>query len=138
MSVHTLRNGAYKSAALLVTGAALVAATGCGSDSGGSTAQSGGGAGVVKAQTLAEKATTRPTSLGVLKPIGKPVPTGKKVAFISCGVEACEVQGDIIKQGASDLGWTGSTISTDGAPARATSRRVPSVGAVSTSRSPVT
>ena len=102
MSVHRLRNfvGA------LVLGAALVAVAGCGdSESGGSAAQ-GGGPGVAEAQTIAEKVTTRPTTLGFMKAIGKDVPTGKKVAFISCGVEACEIQGDIIKQGAADLGWT--------------------------------
>ncbi len=118
MSVHMLRKGAHKIAALLVLGTALFAATGCGSGSGGSssTTESAGGAGVAKAQTLAEKATTRPTTLGVMKPIGKPVPTGKKVVFISCGVQACEIQGNIIKQGAADLGWTASTIGTDGSP----------------------
>ena len=67
-------------------------------------------------QALAQKATARPTSIGLTTPIGKPVPTGKKVAFISCGVEACEIQGDIIKQGAADLGWTATTIGTDGSP----------------------
>ena len=71
---------------------------------------------MTEAQTLAKEATTRPTTLGTLPPIGKPVPTGKKVAFISCGVEACEIQGNIIKQGAADLGWTASTIATDGSP----------------------
>src|SRR5215216_6168971 len=102
MTIHGLRSGAYKGAALLALGAAVAAATGCGSDSGGSAAQSnGGGAGVVEAQTLAERATTRPTSIGLTKPIGKPVPAGKKVAYISCGVEACEIQGDIVKQGAA-------------------------------------
>jgi ribose transport system substrate-binding protein len=111
-----LRNGAHKGAALLVLGLALVAATGCGSNSGGSAAQSGGGAGVAEAQTLTKQATTRPTSIGLTKPIGKPVPTGKKVVFISCGVEACEIQGNIIKQGAADLGWTAETIGTDGSP----------------------
>ena len=74
------------------------------------------GPGVAKAQALAEKATTRPTSIGLTTPIGKAVPAGKKVVFISCGVEACEIQGDIIKQGAADLGWTASTIGTDGSP----------------------
>ena len=114
MSVHGLRNlvGA------LALGAALVAVAGCGDSSsgGGSAAQGGGGPGVAEALTLAEKATTRPTSIGLTTAIGKSVPTGKKVAFISCGVEACEIQGDIIKQGAADLGWTASTIGTDGSP----------------------
>ena len=71
---------------------------------------------MAEALTLAEKATTRPTSIGLTTAIGKSVPTGKKVAFISCGVEACEIQGNIIKQGAADLGWTASTIGTDGSP----------------------
>jgi ABC-type sugar transport system substrate-binding protein len=75
-----------------------------------------GGPGIAEAQTLASKATTRPTSIGLAKAIGKDVPTGKKVVFISCGVQACELQGDIIKQGAADLGWTASTIGTDGSP----------------------
>ena len=113
MSVHGLRNfvGA------LVLGAALVAVAGCGdSESSGGSAAQGGGPGVAEAQTIAEKATTRPTTLGFTKAIGKDVPAGKKVAFISCGVEACEIQGDIIKQGAADLGWTAESIGTDGSP----------------------
>ena len=113
MSVHGLRNlvGA------VVLGAALVALAGCGDSgsSGGSAAQ-GGGPGVAEAQSLAEKATTRPTSIGLETAIGKDVPAGKKVVFISCGVEACEIQGDIIKQGAADLGWTAEAIGTDGSP----------------------
>jgi ABC-type sugar transport system substrate-binding protein len=116
MSVHVLRRHARKSAALVVLGAALVA-SGCGStSSGGSPAQSSGGAGLAQARALAQKVTTRPTSIGLATPVGKSVPTGKKVVFISCGVAACEAQGNIIKQGAADLGWTASTIGTDGSP----------------------
>ena len=113
MSGHRLRKGL----ALVVLGGALVA-VGCGSDDSGSSGSSaaGGGAGVEKALSLAEKATTRPTSIGLTAAIDKDVPAGKKIAFISCGVEACEIQGDIIKQGAADLGWTASTIGTDGSP----------------------
>ena len=116
MSIHGLRNRAYKSAAFLVLGAALAAAAGCGSDASGSAASGGGGAGVADAQALAQKSTVRPENIGLSKPIGKPVPTGKKVVFISCGVAACEAQGDIIKQGAADLGWSAETIGTDGSP----------------------
>jgi ABC-type sugar transport system substrate-binding protein len=112
MSAQVLRKGA----AVLAVGAALVGAAGCGSSSGSSAAQGGGGAGVAEALKLAEQSTVRPTSIGLTKPIGKPVPTGKKVVFISCGVAACEAQGNIIKQGAADLGWTATTIGTDGSP----------------------
>ena len=113
MSAHGLRNlvGA------VVLGAALIALAGCGdSESSGGSAAQGGGPGVAEAQTLAQKATTRPTSIGLETAIGKDVPAGKKVVFISCGVEACEIQGDIIKQGAADLGWTAEAIGTDGSP----------------------
>src|ERR687898_1983556 len=117
MSLHGLRNRAHQSAAFLVLGAALVAASGCGSDSDtGSAASNGGGPGVAEAQAVAERASTRPTVLDLGQPVGKEIPTGKKVAFISCGVEACEIQGDIIKQGAADLGWTAESIGTDGSP----------------------
>ena len=116
MSNHGLR---YL-AGVLALGAAL-AASGCGGDSsggssGGSAASGSAGPGVSEAAALARKATTRPTTIGLTTPVGKPIPTGKKVVFISCGVEACEIQGDIIKQGAADLGWTASTIGTDGSP----------------------
>src|SRR5918994_4524302 len=117
MSLHGLRNRAHQSAAFLVLGAALVAASGCGSDSDtGSAASNGGGPGVAEAQAVAERASARPTSLDLGKPVGKEIPTGKKIVFISCGVEACEIQGDIIKEGAAVLGWTAETIGTDGSP----------------------
>jgi ABC-type sugar transport system substrate-binding protein len=120
MSVHVVKKHAHKGAALVVLGAALLA-SGCGSSSGGSSsgssaAQGSAGPGLDQARTLAQKVTARPTSIGAAKPIGKPVPTGKKVVFISCGVAACEAQGSIIKQGAADLGWTASMIGTDGSP----------------------
>jgi ABC-type sugar transport system substrate-binding protein len=111
-------NGLGKIVGVLALGATLGA---CGSQSnegssGSSAARGSSAAGLAKAQALAREATTRPTTVGVTTPIGKPVPAGKKVVFISCGVQACEVQGDIIKQGAADLGWTATSIGTDGSP----------------------
>jgi ABC-type sugar transport system substrate-binding protein len=119
MSLHRLsRIRAPHGAALLALGAALFAASGCGSDSGGgSTAGNGAGtAGVAEAQALVSKGSARPTSVGLTKPVGKAIPKGKKVVFISCGAQACEIQGQIVKQGAADLGWTATTIGTDGSP----------------------
>src|SRR3954451_11670872 len=110
----------HKGAALLLLGATMVTATACcssaGSSTSGSPSKTGDSAGVARAKSLAQEATTRPTTIGLDTAVGKPVPTGKKIAFISCGVQACEVQGNIIKQGAADLGWTASTINTDGSP----------------------
>src|SRR3954453_21660405 len=111
-------NGLRKLVGVLALGATLAA---CGSQSnegssGGAAAGGSSGATVAKAQALAQHVTTRPTTLGLTTAVGKPVPAGKKVVFISCGVQACEIQGDIIKQGAADLGWTATTIGTDGSP----------------------
>lgn len=108
------RQGA--AAAALVAAVAVVAA-GCGSSN---KASSGSGssapATVAKADAVVKLAESQPQKISVTTPIGKPVPTGKKLVFISCGVRACELQGDIIKQGAKDLGWTSETIGTDGSP----------------------
>ena len=52
----------------------------------------------------------------VADPISKPIPAGKKLVFVSCGVEACAVQGPIIQEAASILGWTVEQVATDGTP----------------------
>jgi ribose transport system substrate-binding protein len=115
MSVNGLRTLVGVLAAGVLVGACGSQSNG-GSSAGSAAARGSADAGVAKAQALARQATSRPTTLGLAKPIGKPVPVGKKVVFISCGVQACALQGNIIKQGAADLGWTATTISTDGSP----------------------
>jgi hypothetical protein len=113
-------------AGLATIGAALaVLAAGCGSSSSSSSASSSAGvsntagsssANVSQAQQIVAQAMKRPTAISVIKPIGKPVPTGKKIVFISCGVTQCVLQGKIVAQTAALLGWTSSTIATDGSP----------------------
>ena len=63
-----------------------------------------------------QKAPVRPTDLTVAEPIAKPIPAGKKLVFVSCGVEACAVQGPILQEAASILGWTVEQVATDGTP----------------------
>ena len=108
----------HKGAALLVVGATLAALRQQRQlDRRVAGARPAADAGVARAPDAGPPGDVRgPTTIGLARPIGKPVPTGKKIAFISCGVQACEIQGNIIKQGAADLGWTASTISTDGSP----------------------
>ena len=62
---------------------------------------------VSAAQQLLDKYSARPTAITQTTPIKKPIPTGKKITFISCGVEACAVQGPILQQGAKTLGLDG-------------------------------
>jgi ABC-type sugar transport system substrate-binding protein len=58
----------------------------------------------------------RPTEISVTTPIDKPIPTGKKITFVSCGVEACAIQGPILSAAAATLGWTVDQVATDGSP----------------------
>jgi ribose transport system substrate-binding protein len=44
------------------------------------------------------------------------VPGGKRLVFISCGVSVCQQQGQIVAQAAKALGWTSTTVNTDGTP----------------------
>jgi ribose transport system substrate-binding protein len=113
-------------AGLATVGTALaVLAAGCGSSSNSSSASSSVGpsntassssANVSQAQQMVAQAVQRPSSISVTKPIGQPVPKGKKIVFISCGVVQCELQGKIVAQTVAPLGWTSSTIATDGSP----------------------
>ncbi len=113
-----------RTAALAAVAALTMVAAGCGSSSSTTSTKSAGtstsasGANLSEAQSIVTAAEQRPTSITVAKPIGKPVPTGKKIVFISCGASVCNLQGAIVAQAAKALGWTSSTISTDGSPAQ--------------------
>ncbi len=105
--------------------AAAVAACGSSSSSSSTTASnaaatnSGSASGASSQATqIVAQASQRPSVITVTAPVGKTVPSGKKIVFISCGAAQCELQGSIIAQGAAKLGWTASTIATDGSPAQ--------------------
>ncbi len=102
--------------ALACLGAFLVA--GCGGsgdsstsgDSGspgdsGSTAEATSGK-FAEAEKKAAEYEQRPTSIGIEKPVGKPIPKGKVIDFIQCGVPACETEREILKGATDLLGWT--------------------------------
>jgi ABC-type sugar transport system substrate-binding protein len=122
-------------AGLAAVGAAVaIAGAGCGSTSSSSSPSSSSGpsgttvatnasasspsASLSQAQQAIAQYTQRPTSITVTAPVGKSIPTGKKIVFISCGASACILQGNIVKQGAALLGWKSTTIATDGSPAQ--------------------
>jgi ribose transport system substrate-binding protein len=113
-----LRRAAGVAAGTLMV--AIVAA-GCGSSSSSSSGSSAsssasGNANVTAAQQVVAQAMQRPASITVSTPVGKTVPSGKKVAFISCGVSVCQIQGQIVAKAAQALGWTTTTVTTDGTP----------------------
>jgi ribose transport system substrate-binding protein len=122
----TTASGRFRRTAVFVLiGASLaLIAAGCGSSS--SSSSSGGSAGassagsssanLSQADAIVAQASARPTAISLTTPVGKAVPTGKKVVFISCGVAVCQLQGGIVATAAKSLGWTSTTISTNGTP----------------------
>lgn len=97
-----------------------VAACGSSDDSSSSGAASSSGTSssttVSKAQAVMAEGIKRPSDITVTTPIDKPVPSGKKLVFVSCGTSSCQLQGSIIEKAAAHLGWTTNTIATDGSP----------------------
>jgi ribose transport system substrate-binding protein len=80
------------------------------------TAAGGGAANSSDPKAVVDKYLQRPTSIDLKTPVGKPVPTGLKLYFISCGVEFCAAEADVIKQAADILGWSFTPLITDGTP----------------------
>ncbi|MFL6061641.1 MAG: sugar ABC transporter substrate-binding protein [Marmoricola sp.] len=117
MSTHRPRAG--RRAKWVVTAVSavtlLLVASACGSSSGSSSGPVDA-AGLAAAKATVAKAAVRPTEITVTTPIGKPIPTGKKITFVSCGVEACAIQGPILAAAAAHLGWTVDQVATDGSP----------------------
>ena len=107
---------------LVAVAVALLVAAGCGSSdddasqTASAAAPNSGDAALSEAKTVMAEGSKRPTEITVTKTIDKPIPTGKKLAFISCGTAQCQLQGKIIQAAAGHLGWTSKTIATDGSP----------------------
>lgn len=111
----------------LIAGVVLLA--GCGSSgSSSSTASvsnaaatsssgssSGDASGVAEAQAFLSAHDTQPTSLN-LPPVTKPIPSGKTVTFVHCGVDVCTTIADAIKNAAGILGWQTTVIPSAGTP----------------------
>lgn len=93
----------------------------CGSSNSGSTTKTAASHGDSKEKILAEaqavlkKYEVRPTSLPQpLPPIGKPVPSGKKIVYIGCGIPNCVLVGEVVKHAAQHLGWQTQILETNG------------------------
>jgi ribose transport system substrate-binding protein len=63
-----------------------------------------------------EEFEERPTTVGIEKPVGKPIPKGKTIDFIQCGVPACKTEGEIFESAAGALGWTIKSINAGTTP----------------------
>jgi ribose transport system substrate-binding protein len=138
MRLHIASARVLAAVGILLVGLALVI-TGCGggsssTSSGGSTEaseSSGGGGGessggsgessssetaFPKAAKENEEFEERPTSVGIETPVGKPIPKGKTIDFIQCGVPACKTEGELFEAAAGELGWTIKSINAGTTP----------------------
>jgi ribose transport system substrate-binding protein len=127
MKLHFARRRALAVAGVCASALAIAA---CGSSSSSSSsASSGSGATASASTTSGASGTTssssssssasafaaaqqanahyeqRPTSIGITTPVGAPIPKGKTIDFIQCGVPACAVEGSILRSATNLLGW---------------------------------
>jgi len=117
-----ITNRVYRRIAPAALAATLALGIAACSSGGSSSAGSGGSAksasstsGPAKAAAQAVAALTqRPTTLSIGPKVTKPIPTGKVLATINCGTDACTNMDGIIKTAAATLGWTTLEIQTDG------------------------
>jgi ribose transport system substrate-binding protein len=138
MKLHIASARVFAAAVLCMIGLALVIA-GCGGgssssstssgastessegSSGGSTSESSEGSSSSEtafpnAAKANEEFEERPTSIGIETPVGKPIPKGKTIDFIQCGVPACKTEGELFESAASALGWTIKSINAGTTP----------------------
>jgi ribose transport system substrate-binding protein len=106
----------------LAAGATGLAACG-GGDSSSTGATSSTTAAPVAADPALEAArknveahSAAPTKIGPTQPIGKAIPTGKKIVYINCGAEACVNVGKSMDEAAKVLGWSVVHINTQPTP----------------------
>ncbi|MEU9170295.1 substrate-binding domain-containing protein [Streptomyces sp. NPDC048420] len=99
---------------------ALLTLAACGTDTTptADTAQAAGAdsAGLTAARAAMTKYSARPSQIPVTEPVGKKIPTGKKIDFILCGVQSCKDLADFFTAGAKELGWDVKQIATQGTP----------------------
>jgi ribose transport system substrate-binding protein len=119
---HRRVAGAVLAAALGVVIAAC-SSTSSGTSSAGTTtagssasAGSSTSAGVQAAEAELKVAEARPASVS-LPTVRAPIPSGKTVSFVHCGVAVCDTIAAAIKNAAAVLGWKVDVIPTNGTPA---------------------
>jgi ribose transport system substrate-binding protein len=118
----------WRRAGVLLAVAAALSLAACSSSSstssGSTSATSGSGsglsaadqAGLTKAEALVAAQTVRPTSITDTVKVTKPIPTGLTIDFVPCGSPECLLEGAIVKQAASLVGWKTDVLTNDGTP----------------------
>lgn len=105
-----------------------IALAACGSNASSSSTSSSSSAaatgaapsgGVAEASKFVAQYMKRPSAITATEPVGKPVPSGKKIDFIDCGIPTCADVGRSMKAAAQTLGWSVKSIPASTDPAGA-------------------
>jgi ribose transport system substrate-binding protein len=97
--------------------AAVAACSGGSTGSANAAAASGSSTpGAKAAAAVLRAAEARPASLG-LPPVTKPIPAGKTVSFVHCGVAVCDLIAASLRNAAGILGWKVDVVPSNGTPA---------------------
>jgi ribose transport system substrate-binding protein len=115
---HT-RRGVFLVLLAITTLGVFVA--GCGSSSSTSSSSTGtsGSAASSAGQTEAKKVVEehmKTPPLGLTAKVAKPIPTGKRVDFVTCGTAACREQPEAFKEAARVLGWNAKNVNAGTSP----------------------
>jgi ABC-type sugar transport system substrate-binding protein len=106
-----------KSSSTATTSGGSSATTASGGGTSASTSGGGTATGLAKAQQFVSRAQIQPAQITDTGKITGTIPKGKTVYFIPCGNNPeCQQEGQIVKQGASLLGWTTVIVPNDGTP----------------------
>ncbi|MFI6935331.1 sugar ABC transporter substrate-binding protein [Streptomyces sp. NPDC050287] len=99
---------------------ALLALAACGTDTtpAADTAKAAASdsPGLTAARSALRTYAQRPNKIPITQPVGKKIPTGKKIDFILCGVQSCSDLADFLTSAANQLGWQVNQIPTQGTP----------------------
>ncbi|WP_037683513.1 sugar ABC transporter substrate-binding protein [Streptomyces cellulosae] len=99
---------------------ALLALAACGTDAtpAADTAKAAASdsPGLTAARNALRTYSKRPDKIPVTQPVGKKIPTGKKIDFVLCGVQSCQDLADFFTAAADQLGWRVNQIPTQGTP----------------------
>ncbi|MFI7504783.1 substrate-binding domain-containing protein [Streptomyces sp. NPDC049687] len=72
--------------------------------------------GLIAARKIVEKYSEHPAKIPVTEPVGKKIPSDKKIDFILCGVQSCQDLANFFTAAANELGWQVQQIATQGTP----------------------
>jgi ribose transport system substrate-binding protein len=117
MLKHSMaRRGSWRVAGGSLLVASTLLASACSSSSSSDSPSSGSGsssvpAGVAQAEAQLAGHISRPTSISITMPVGKPIPKNKTVAFITCNLPGCSELTGYFTAAADSLGWKVSVYS---------------------------